>query len=227
MDNRFEGAVWYSKIQQISTTIVGLGATGSWASILLARAGVQKLNLVDPDHYEIHNLGSQLAGFQDIGVSKVQAASEKLATFTSLQRIQTYKQTIENVDALLQDYHAKVVISALDSMSGRKFIFEKMLENTNKKQLLLDSRIGAEYYEIYCIPMDNQQYIDQYRETLFSDEQGNVGACNYQQSSHSACMAACEMVKLVTNWITNEIMEDTDIPYKITHDLRTNSYGVY
>jgi hypothetical protein len=225
--NRIEGAVWHKAIQKQTTTIVGLGATGSFVSLLLARAGINHLRLVDFDYYEIHNLGSQLADYQDIGENKARATANKLALFSSATTVSVYNDRIENKSGLLTPNYSNIVISALDSMSGRKYIFETMKSNNYRGQLLLDSRIGAEYLEVYCIPMNNQDYVDRYAETLFSDEQGNTGACNYQQSSHSACMAACEMVKLVTNWVTNKLMEDDDIPFKITHDLRTNNYGVH
>jgi hypothetical protein len=225
--NRIEGAVWYNEIAKHSATIIGLGATGSYLSFLLARAGLKTFKLVDFDAYETHNLASQLADFKSLGLNKAEANATILKNFTSATNIYTYNERVQDTPVVLyENYGASLIFSTLDSMEGRKFIFDEFSKRTGKG-LLLDSRIGAEYYEVYCIPSNKKDYKEKYSETLFGDEQGNTGACNYQQSSHCATMAAAEMVKLVTNYLTNELMEDDDIPFKITHDLRTNNYAVY
>lgn len=224
--NRIEGAVWYNEIKKYNATVVGVGASGSFGAFLLARAGINKIRLVDSDIYELHNIGSQLVSFSDIGHSKVETSAMFLEEYTSARYINFYKRVIQDAKFLLQNSHS-IILATLDSMEGRKFVFDSFRENTSGKNLFLDSRIGAEYYEVYCVPDTRSDYKERYRETLFSDSEGNVGACNYQQSSHCAAMAAAELVKLTTNYITNNIMDDDDIPFKITHDLRTNKYEVY
>ena len=220
---RFEGALWYAPIQKLSCTIVGVGATGSYLAMLLGRAGVKMMNLIDPDYLEAHNLASQLYPMQDLNLSKVAACKKMLTNYTDVYTIKTSEYRIEVVPHLL---NSNIITSTLDSMSGRKFCFEGF-KASNSAKIFLDSRIGAEYYEVYCVTKDNPSSIEKYEATLFSDEQGNTGACNYQQSSHSANMAACEMVKFVTNYLINQAMEETEHPWKISHDFRTNNYQIF
>tara|TARA_R110000868_G_scaffold383163_2_gene649948 strand:+ start:231 stop:908 length:678 start_codon:yes stop_codon:yes gene_type:complete len=219
---RFEGAIWYKDIQTLTCSIIGVGATGSYAAFLLSRAGIKNLTLVDPDYIEVHNIGSQLFGYQTIGQSKVGAVKNMLLEYTTPKRINVYSSKVEENSIFLK---SDIVLSTLDSMSGRKYMFDIFLQQDVCK-IFIDSRISAEYYEIYCITKENTEAIEKYKKTLFSDAEGNMGACNYQQSSHSACMAACEITKLVTNFVTNNIIEEKEIPYKTVYDLRTSKHTI-
>jgi len=230
--NRFSGALWFNKehnsdktIDNYPALIVGLGATGSFLSLFLARAGVKDFILVDPDIIEPHNNFSQLFSYSQLEQEKVFAANENMNSFATTSSCDTYVSKIEELDWGHVN-HSKIYLATLDSMAGRKYLFEKWLEDSPEDSIFFDSRIGAELWEVYAIEKGNQAKIDKYKETLFSDEEGNGGACNYQQSSHSAAGAAIKIVELLTNWITNNILEETDLPYKVTNDIRTCTYGV-
>lgn len=224
-ENRFSGAIWAQPINNYRCVIVGLGATGSYLSFFLARAGVKYFYLVDFDIYNPINIGSQLAEWADVGVNKTEAVEQKLYSYSSPNSVITYETRIQEEDWLLTSY--PIICCTLDSMEGRKFMFEQFLNNQNRHAIFFDTRIGAEYWEVYIIPKGNQEKIDRYKETLFGEEQGNTGACNYQQSSHSAAGAAIKVTELLTNWITNIITEDDYLPFKITMDIRTQNYGIY
>ena len=59
--------------------VVGVGSVGSIVSESLARMGVSRITLIDPDRVEEHNLDRLLnASFSDIGKHKVQVASEAI-----------------------------------------------------------------------------------------------------------------------------------------------------
>jgi hypothetical protein len=113
-----------------------------------------------------------------------------------------------------------------DSMDVRKFIFEKFRKSEQLKSLLIDTRISAEYWEIYAVQLGNESQYVKYEQTLFSDSEGYTGDCNYQQSSHSAAGAAIKAVELCTNHLTNIEMDDDYLPFKITNDIRTQNYNV-
>jgi len=224
-NNRFSGASWYPEMGKKRAVVVGLGATGSWASLFLARAGINTLNLIDPDYFEYHNVGSQLVHYQQIGVPKVQAAFNNINNLVvSDIDIFTSIDTIENRSGLL--HNSDFVFSMTDSMDVRKFIFEKFRKSEQLKSLLIDTRISAEYWEIYAVQLGNESQYVKYEQTLFSDSEGYTGDCNYQQSSHSAAGAAIKAVELCTNHLTNIEMDDDYLPFKITNDIRTQNYNV-
>jgi len=218
MENRFEGASWYPIMKTQNAAIVGLGATGTFFAFFLARAGVNNVKLVDFDSFESHNFGSQLISQSAIGTNKAVATRDMLFKFTNVPNIFTSQVRVEETF-----YSSEIVVCTLDSMSGRKYMFEQFLTDVNQK-LFIDTRISAEYWEVYAITKNNQENIAKYKETLFSDEQGNVGACNYQQSSHSAAGAAIQGVELITNYLNNILMDDDYLPFKCSKDLRTQNY---
>ena len=59
--------------------IVGLGGVGSYAAEFIARAGVQKLTLVDGDVFDITNVNRQLTALQStVGKSKAKVLADRL-----------------------------------------------------------------------------------------------------------------------------------------------------
>lgn len=82
------GVAGQEKIKESVVAIVGLGAVGTVAADLLARAGIGKLILIDRDVIEESNLQRQtLYEEKDMGRSKVVAAKEKLERIDSTLKI--------------------------------------------------------------------------------------------------------------------------------------------
>ena len=66
-------------ISRLRVGIVGIGSVGSIVAESMARIGVSKITLIDPDKVEEHNLDRLLhATTRDIGKQKVQVASEAI-----------------------------------------------------------------------------------------------------------------------------------------------------
>lgn len=220
--NRFEGAVWYKDVSKLNVLITGVGATGSYLALFISRLGINSIILVDPDVVEYHNGFSQLFQKADISSNKVEAINRLLLRYTGISKITTYKKKIQEISWIFDNLSLNVIFSTTDSMEARKYTFEKAKKNPNC--LFLDSRISAELWEVYCVPMNDENKIKRYEETLFSESEGNSGACNYQQSSHSAAGAAIKMTELVTNWQINKILEEDYLPFLVKQDIRNQIY---
>tara|TARA_R110000868_G_scaffold148357_3_gene370205 strand:- start:3682 stop:4365 length:684 start_codon:yes stop_codon:yes gene_type:complete len=219
--NRFDGAVWYENVSKLNVMIVGVGATGSYAALFASRLGIKSITLIDPDKVEFHNGFSQLFQKSDIGQNKVEAIKKLLFNFTGVTGINNATARVEN----MSDYwfnNQNVIFSTTDSMVARKYTFEKAKELP--ECLFLDSRISAELWEVYCVPMNDKEKIQRYEETLFGENQGSTGACNYQQSSHSAAGAAIKMTELITNWETNKLIDEDYLPFSVKQDIRNQIY---
>ncbi len=119
------GRTGQEKISRARVLVAGLGALGSTIAILLARAGVGFLRLVDHDSPEIHNLHRQLLYTEnDVarGVSKSQAALEHLKEANSEVEFEAVDASIteRNVEKLVMDVH--LVMDALDNTETRYLV---------------------------------------------------------------------------------------------------------
>ena len=67
------------KIKKANILVVGLGGVGSYAAEFIARAGVQKMTLVDGDVFDETNINRQLTALKStIGKSKAQVLASRL-----------------------------------------------------------------------------------------------------------------------------------------------------
>lgn len=69
--------VW-NTFKENHVVIVGLGAVGSWVSILLVESGIHKLTVIDNDVVKETNLNRSLFTYKDLGLKKTTAIAEKL-----------------------------------------------------------------------------------------------------------------------------------------------------
>ena len=69
--------VW-NAFKENHVVIVGLGAVGSWVSILLVESGIHKLTVIDNDVVKETNLNRSLFTYKDLGLKKTTAIAEKL-----------------------------------------------------------------------------------------------------------------------------------------------------
>ncbi|HBR2091806.1 ThiF family adenylyltransferase [Klebsiella quasipneumoniae] len=65
-------------LENSHVVFVGVGSLGSAVSIQLAKAGLGKLTLIDPDRLESPNLGRHMLGAEDLGKFKSQAMRHRL-----------------------------------------------------------------------------------------------------------------------------------------------------
>lgn len=103
-----------------SVGVIGCGGLGGYIVEELARLGIGKIVVVDPDVFEEHNLNRQLfSTFSNLGRAKVAAAAsriEEINPAVTLIPIQTAFSS-ENGASLLDGCH--VVVDALDSIKVR------------------------------------------------------------------------------------------------------------
>lgn len=100
--------------------VVGAGGLGCPASLALARAGVTRMTLADPDRVEIHNLHRQLwYRSSDIGQVKVTAAADRLrAAFPALEvEARPIKVDAESAGALFREHD--LVIDGTDGAADK------------------------------------------------------------------------------------------------------------
>lgn len=115
------------KISKGRVLVAGCGALGSAAAMLLARAGVGFLRLVDKDLLELHNLHRQILydeGDLSSGLPKAVLAKRHLEMINSTVEVEAVVAEMgpDNICSLVQD--VDLVVDCLDNLPGRYLINE-------------------------------------------------------------------------------------------------------
>lgn len=109
--------------------VVGCGGLGGYIVEELARIGVGRLSVIDPDIFEEHNLNRQvLATIDTLNNPKVVAASDRVATINPAVTVSRLQSALspENGQTLLSGAHAAV--DGLDSIPSR-LVLAKVCES--------------------------------------------------------------------------------------------------
>ncbi len=119
------GDLGQKKIKAASVLIVGCGALGSVQAQLLARAGIGRLRIVDPDLPELVNLQRQLLFDEaDLGQGQAKAdiAAHRLSRVNSEVKIEAQVARVDasNIEALMTD--VDLVMDATDNFETRYVI---------------------------------------------------------------------------------------------------------
>ena len=125
------GQAGQARLRAATAVIVGCGATGSMLAMLLARAGVGRLRVVDRDFVELTNLQRQmLFSEEDIAqaLPKAEAAARTLRRMNSEIEIEGIVADVNpgNVLGLLAD--ATVVLDGSDNFSTRYLLNDACLK---------------------------------------------------------------------------------------------------
>lgn len=205
--------------------VIGAGATGSWVTLLLDKLGVSVVKVIDGDIVEPHNLPNQAYGASNIG--KLKAAS--IAGIASL--IGSAKTVIDYSGVMLTNenyyntlYGYSVVFCLVDSMSARKELFDIAVEkykedSANYPRYWIETRMGLTGYRIYLIDIDNDYQIEEYKKTLYSDEEAEVSACG---ASSSVVTTAVQCASHAVGMWLALINEAEYVPNEIIFDVHSS-----
>jgi len=109
-----------ARLLETTVGIAGLGGLGGVVSELLARAGVGRLVLIDPDTISEDNLNRQiLATGVNVGQAKVEAARKRLALVSPATGVITHRLRAKRDDFARLFREAAVVVDALDDTDSR------------------------------------------------------------------------------------------------------------
>ena len=119
----------YKRFSSATVAVCGLGGLGSNIAVVLARAGIGKLLLIDFDRVDLTNLHRQQYKTDQIGRYKTDALAENLseiAPYTEIRAV-TEKITEGNIANLLKD--ADIVCEALDNAESKAMLANGVLEH--------------------------------------------------------------------------------------------------
>jgi molybdopterin/thiamine biosynthesis adenylyltransferase len=108
------------KLLHSSVAVVGCGGLGGYAIEQLARLGVGRLVVIDPDHFEEHNLNRQLLStLAELGRAKVEAAASRVASINPAVSVVPLQLAFGAAHGAALLAGVDVVIDALDSIPVR------------------------------------------------------------------------------------------------------------
>ncbi len=108
------------KLAQTKVAVIGVGGVGGYVALMLARAGVEKLKLIDFDVVTTSNLNRQVVAFQNtIGRAKVEVIKEMLLSINQNMQIEIVNNRIcqDNLSTYIKDID--YVVDAIDSTKDK------------------------------------------------------------------------------------------------------------
>jgi tRNA A37 threonylcarbamoyladenosine dehydratase len=100
-------------ISEKRVAVIGCGSVGSFIADELARAGVSKFILIDPDVVEWPNLTRAVYGFSDIGNYKVDALSKQLKSIFPDISVLSHSRELQDLSGNLVELLNSVARSIL------------------------------------------------------------------------------------------------------------------
>lgn len=112
--------------------ILGAGGLGSNVAIMLVRAGIGELKLIDFDKVEISNLNRQHYALKHLGSPKIEALKEQILEINPYAKVQICgeKITSENVREILRD--EKIICECFDGAENKAMIANLSAEYRDK-----------------------------------------------------------------------------------------------
>jgi molybdopterin/thiamine biosynthesis adenylyltransferase len=145
-------------------TIIGAGGIGSPVALELIQLGVRHLTVYDDDEVAPHNISTTVYRPRDVGKLKVDALGELIQEYAVSPVVYT---GIPTPFSGREVPHADVMVSAVDSLSVRRVLFQAAIRA--HIPFFVDGRIGGEQIRVYSVqpqvPADRRFYLTTLAET--------------------------------------------------------------
>lgn len=208
--------------------IIGVGATGSFVAMMLARMGVPVINIYDFDDVEIHNIPNQYYDTGDLGKLKAEALADKLRLINPDITVNVGKEAVTPEDVSKMSGY---LFSLVDSMKVRKELWEAAKANTNLINVW-ESRLGSDQARVYSLPIEEGLNYARYEQDFYDDDNAEVSACGTSITVLPIVMMTASL--MIVQFI-DLVMENPVIPHfktifdnhynKYEEDLETNGLG--
>ena len=120
------------KLKKTRVCILGLGGLGSNVAVLLARAGIGYLKLIDFDVVEASNLNRQQYRISHIDMKKTEAMKTIIREINPFVEVDILDIKVDrkNIYSIVGDI--EIVVEAFDRAETKAMILEELLTNKNK-----------------------------------------------------------------------------------------------
>ncbi len=141
--NDRHGIEFQKKISSTTVAVCGLGGLGSNIAIALARAGIEKLILIDFDKVDISNLHRQQYKVNQIGMSKTEALKNNLKEINPYLEIEIHTIRLDenNAKDMLSD--ADIICEAFDNAECKAMLTNLVLSEMPMKYIVVASGMAG------------------------------------------------------------------------------------
>jgi hypothetical protein len=179
------------RLADLSVSVIGVGAIGRQAALMLAAIGVRRMQLVDFDVVDATNVTTQGYRAADVGRSKVAATADAIRELDS---------TVELV--LVEDRWrpplavGEAVFCCVDSISARGAIWRSA---GPRCRFWCDGRMRGEVLRVLAAADGASR--THYGTTLFRQEEAQAGSCTSRSTIYAAGIAAGLLVHQFARWL--------------------------
>ena len=141
--NDRHGIEFQEKISSTTVAVCGLGGLGSNIAIALARAGIEKLILIDFDKVDITNLHRQQYKANQIGISKAEALKYNLKEINPYLEAQIHTVRLDENNAKDILSNADIICEAFDNAEAKANIVNFVLSEMPEKYIVAASGMAG------------------------------------------------------------------------------------
>jgi sulfur carrier protein ThiS adenylyltransferase len=179
------------RLQNVKTTVIGIGAIGRQVALQLAAIGSPQIQLIDFDAVDLSNVTTQGYLTDDIGQPKVQA------TAAAIERIDSSIV----VETLLDRYRpqqsvGEAVFCCVDSITAREAIWRSV---SRRCMFWSDGRMLSEVLRVLTVADPASR--EYYPKTLFAQAEAQSGRCTSRSTIYAAGVTAGLMLHQFTRWL--------------------------
>lgn len=132
-----------NKFSKATVAICGLGGLGSNIAVILARAGIGKLILIDFDKVDITNLHRQQYKANQIGLYKTEALRANLKEINPYLDTEIHTVCLDENNACTFLKGADIICEAFDNPDAKATIVNFVLETMTKKYIVAASGMAG------------------------------------------------------------------------------------
>ncbi len=187
-------------LRAVGVDVVGVGAVGGMTAVTLAKMGVGRLRLFDPDIVETVNLACQMYALADLSVAKALAA-QRLCRELGDAEVEAVVGRGE--DSVLEG----IVVLAVDSMVARRSIWERRIVSSPRVAWLIDARMGAETGTIYTVRPGLSSQRRMYEMSLYTDEEAMPLPCTGRAIIYNTLWIAALISRQVKRIAMRQLVE--------------------
>lgn len=133
----------FEKLKNARVAVAGLGGLGSNIALMLARAGVGTLHLIDFDEVDLSNLNRQQYFISHLGMYKTVAIKDEISRINPYINVITdcVKVTDDNIDSLFKD--DSVICEAFDNPDCKAMLVNHILETRKDAYIVAASGMAG------------------------------------------------------------------------------------
>jgi sulfur carrier protein ThiS adenylyltransferase len=188
------------KLQDLSVTVIGIGAIGRQVALQLAAIGTRRLQLIDFDSVDETNITTQGFARSDVDRFKVEAVRNEIGRMDPSIAVEKIADRWRPTQAT-----SDVVFCAVDSISARAAIWRSL---SGSSRFWGDGRMRGEVIRVLTA-VDSQSR-GHYPTTLFPQAEAEPGPCTARSTIYAASIAAGLMLHQFSRWL-RDLPTDADL----------------